>query len=68
MIINVISPDNIDKKVKELRGYLFGDQYKTEDECFQEGIGYDPKLHTLKPEYMNHEMIDVIMLNIFSKA
>ena len=43
MIINVISPDNIDKKVKELRGYLFGDQYKTLDECFQEGIDYEPE-------------------------
>jgi hypothetical protein len=25
LIMNVISPDNFDKKVKELRFYLFGD-------------------------------------------
>ncbi len=64
MIINIISPDNFDKKVKELRGYLFGDQYKTEDECLNEGIDHDPELHTLKLENMNHEMIDLIMQNI----
>jgi len=39
--MNVISPDNFEKKVKELRGYLFGDQYKTEDECFDENIIFD---------------------------
>ncbi len=68
MILNNISPDNFDKKLKELRGYLFGDQYKTEDECFHEGIDYDPELHTLKLEHMNHEMIDAIIFNIFRKA
>jgi hypothetical protein len=45
--MNVISPDNFEKKVKELRGYLFGDQYKTEDECFEEGL--DRKDHILLP-------------------
>ena len=68
MILNNISPDNFDKKLKELRGYLFGDQYKNEDECFYEGIDYDPELHTLKLEHMNHEMIDTIIFNIFRKA
>jgi|LauGreDrversion4_2_1035121.scaffolds.fasta_scaffold454895_1 hypothetical protein len=66
--MNVISPDNFDKKVKELRGYLFGDQFKTEDECFHEGIDHDPELHTLKLEQMNTEMIDAIIFNIFRKA
>ena len=64
--MNVISPDNFDKKVKELRGYLFGDQFKTEDECFHEGI--DTELHILKLEDMNNEMIDAIIFNIFRKA
>ena len=40
--MNVISPDNFEKKVKELWGYLFGDQYKTEHECFEEELDYDP--------------------------
>lgn len=66
--MNVISPDNFDKKVKELRGYLFGDQFKTEDECFHEGIDHDSELHTLKLEQMNTEMIDAIIFNIFRKA
>ncbi|MFN9900555.1 MAG: hypothetical protein ACK55Z_17590 [bacterium] len=47
---------------------MFGDQYKNEDECFYEGIDYDPELHTLKLEHMNHEMIDTIIFNIFRKA
>ena len=64
--MNVISPDNFEKKVKELRGYLFGDQYKTEDECFEEGL--DRKDHILLPENMNSEMIEAIIFNIFRKA
>ncbi len=43
--MNVISPDNFDKKVKELRFYLFGDQYKLEDECFDSNIDFDPEIH-----------------------
>lgn len=48
--MNVISPDNFDKKAKELRGYLFGDQFKTQDECFEEGIDFDPEVHVLKAD------------------
>jgi hypothetical protein len=66
--MNVISPDNFEKKVKELRGYLFGDQYKTEHECFEEELTYDSKVHMLLPEKMNSEMIEAIIFNIFRKA
>jgi hypothetical protein len=66
--MNVISPDNFEKKVKELRGYLFGDQYKTEHECFEEEVDYDSKVHILLPENMNSEMIEAIIFNIFRKA
>ena len=66
--MNVISPDNFEKKVKELRGYLFGDQYKTKHECSEEELDYNPELHILKPEQMNNEMIEAIIFNIFRKA
>ena len=45
--MNVISPDNFDKKVMELKFYLFGDQFKTEDDCFDEGIEFNQELHKL---------------------
>jgi hypothetical protein len=32
LILNVISPDNYEKKFGEIRGYLFGD-FKTTEEC-----------------------------------
>ncbi len=66
--MNVISPDNFDKKLKELRLYLFGEQFKTEDECFDENIDFDPEIHILKAELMNNEMIEALMFNIFRKA
>ena len=56
--MNVISPDNFDKKVKELRLYLLGEQFKTEDECFDENIDFDPEVHILKAEQMNNEIIE----------
>ena len=66
--MNVISPDNFDKKVKELRLYLLGEQFKTEDECFDENIDFDPEVHILKAELMNNEIIEAIIFNIFRKA
>jgi hypothetical protein len=42
MIINIISPDNFNKKLKELRIFLFGEQFKTENECFNDEISFNP--------------------------
>ena len=66
--MNVISPDNFDKKVSELRLYLFGEQFKTEDECFDENIYFDPEIHILKVDQINNKIIEAIMFNIFRKV
>jgi len=42
LILNVIAPDNVDKKFKELRDYLFPG-LKTRNECFEEEIDYNPE-------------------------
>jgi len=46
LILNVIAPDNYDKKFAELRGYLFG-ELKTKTECFDEGIEFHEDIHKL---------------------
>lgn len=53
LIMNVITPDNYDRKREELRNYLFGDQYKTNDECFDQEIDYDESVHMLTEDSMN---------------
>ena len=44
LIMNVIAPDNFEKKFKELRGYLYKD-LKTREECITEGIEYKEEIH-----------------------
>lgn len=44
--MNIIAPDNKDKKMAELRAFLFKG-LKTQEECNEEGIEYDEKEHKL---------------------
>ena len=69
MILNVIAPDNYNKKFAELREYLFGDK-KTENEIFVANSGetYDPDVHALKDGDINSELLETIVQNIFRKA
>ena len=46
LILNVIAPDNFQKKFGELRGYLFKG-LKSEEECDDEGIQYEEEIHKL---------------------
>jgi len=69
LILNVIAPDNYNKKFAELREYLFGDK-KTEDEVFSANTEetYNPDVHALKEENINNELLETIVQNIFRKA
>lgn len=49
LAINIISPDNFEKKFNELRVYMFKD-FKTQDECFDEEIEYSEETHKLKSD------------------
>ena len=44
--MNVIAPDNKEKKLKELRSFMFPTQ-KTKAECKEEKIEYDPSIHQI---------------------
>ena len=68
LIMNRITPDNYERNKKELKNYLFGEQYKTADECFDEGIDFDAELHVMQPENVNEEILETIVSNIFRKA
>jgi len=69
LILNVIAPDNYNKKFSELREYLFGDK-KSENEFFTEGTeeSYNRDLHALKDEDIDSDLLETIVQNIFRKA
>lgn len=63
LIVNVITPDNFEKKFEELRGYMFG-ELKTQNE-----EGYDKDLHpTLTDENLSEENLQMVVETIFRKA
>tara|TARA_B110000305_G_C19451099_1_gene647991 strand:- start:2086 stop:2286 length:201 start_codon:yes stop_codon:yes gene_type:complete len=47
--INLISPDNFDRKFNELRIYMFKD-FKTQEECWEDDIEYSEEEHKLKTD------------------
>jgi hypothetical protein len=63
LILNVITPDNYEKKFTELRFFLFGD-LKSRDEM---GTMYDESTK-LVFESMNMEILTAVVENIFRKA
>ena len=67
LILNIISPENSPKKMKELRQFLFPD-FKTKDEVFEEDIEYNEEDHKLTDENLNIEILEHIVKNIFRKA
>jgi hypothetical protein len=62
----VITPDNYEKKFKELREFLFGD-IKHREEADQAGVKYDES-QVLTSETINEETLITIVENIFRKA
>ena len=62
MIVNLITPDNFDRKFKELRGFMFGEHKLPTEQ------GYDPEVDTLTDNQMNEENVQNIVETIFKKA
>lgn len=69
LILNVIAPDNKEKKFGELRQHLFKG-LKTKDECADEGIDYDESVHKLVEgtNSIDEEILESIVSNIIRKA
>jgi hypothetical protein len=67
LILNIIAPDNYQKKFLELRGYLF-QEHKMKDECKTEGIDYDEETHKLKSENIRDDILTAVVDNLFRKA
>lgn len=66
LILNVITPENYDKKFTELRGFLFGNR-KTEEECREDGEKYDES-QKLTDDTIRKDILRIIVQNIFRKA
>ena len=67
LILNVITPDNLDKKFKELRAFQFDDMMSKE-ECEEAKILYDEEVHKLTDEKIRADILETIVQNIFRKA
>ena len=61
-ISNIIAPDNFDKKLGELRGYMFGDLKLPEEE------GYVKEINIMAENGMNNENMKIVVSQIFKKA
>lgn len=66
LILNVITPDNYDKKFRELRQFLFGD-LRSPQEMEDDGEKWNEE-NTLNEENFNTEVLQIIVQNIFRKA
>lgn len=67
LILNIISPENSVKKMRELRQFLFPD-FKTKSEAFDEEVEYNEEEHKLTDDNLDNETLDTIVKNIFRKA
>jgi hypothetical protein len=70
LILNIIAPDNKDKKLRELRAILFG-ELKTKEECENEEIEYNEEVHKLTGEgegQIDLSILETIVFNVIRKA
>lgn len=68
LILNIITPDNYDRKLAELRGFLFGD-LKTEEECLEAGDADAwANQEKLSQDNIREDILLTIVQNIFRKA
>lgn len=65
--MNILSPDNFEKKINELRALIFPDFF-TETEVFEKEEDYDESIHKLTDESLNAELLQFVVKNIFKKA
>ena len=62
LIVNLLTPDNLDQKFRELRGYMFGSLKQPEEE------GYDKEIDIMAENGMNDENLKIVVSQIFKKA
>ena len=62
LIVNVITPDNLEKKFVELRGFMFGERRLQTEE------GYNPETDMLTEGSLSDENMNIIVETIFRKA
>lgn len=67
LILNLLSPDNFEKKIRELRDIMFPEN-KTRAECFDEEIEFAKDKHLLTDENLDEEVLQFVVQNIFKKA
>lgn len=67
LILNLLSPDNFEKKIRELRDIMFPEN-KTRAECFEEDIEFAKDKHLLTDENLDEEVLQFVVHNIFKKA
>lgn len=67
LILNLLSPDNFEKKIRELRDMVFPEN-KTRAECFEEDIEFDKDKHLLTDENLDEDVLQFVVQNIFKKA
>lgn len=67
MILNLLSPDNFEKKLGELREYMFPN-LRTKTDCFNEDIEYNAEEHKLTEKNLDEEILQFVVSNIFKKA
>lgn len=67
MILNLLSPDNFEKKLGELREIMFPN-LRTKTDCFNEDIEYNVEEHKLTEKNLDEEILQFVVQNIFKKA
>ena len=63
-IINILTPDNYIKLLKELKEIMFG-ECKTIYECTHQNINYDPYVHKLGENQIREEIVNVFAQTIY---
>lgn len=62
LIVNVITPDTLDKKFEELRTFMFGDRRLPNEE------GFNEEVDKLAEGSLSEENMSIIVETIFRKA
>ena len=62
LIVNLLTPDNLDQKFRELRGYMYRGLMLPDDK------GYDKEIDIMAENGMNDENLKIVASQIFKKA
>lgn len=67
LILNLLSPDNFEKKINELREIVFPG-LRTKTECFEEEVEYSEDTHLLTDDNLDEDILQIVVTGIFKKA